>query len=142
MSNANNETVGVLGETASTAPGSSGVRGSLINAAPQAGSGLITPAGVVGVSQSQNGNAPRVYGLHSASTGTSAGAQGETASTDANAVGISGVVLPQSPGSFSAAVRGINNGTGTTGIGVYGQQNGSAGADTSTSTEAAVASTR
>ena len=36
-----------------------------------------------------------------------------------------GQVTSTSPGGFSAAVRGINSGTGGLGIGVYGSQNGS-----------------
>lgn len=65
-----------------------------------------------------------VYGVHDASTGTNAGVYGETDSTSANAVGVHGVVNTTSAGSFSAAVRGENQGTGLTGIGVYGSHDG------------------
>jgi hypothetical protein len=54
-----------------------------------------------------------------------AGVQGETQSNDAGAVGVEGAVNSTSPGGMSAAVRGVNNGTGSLGIGVYGTQSGS-----------------
>jgi hypothetical protein len=59
---------------------------------------------------------------------TSAGAtalEGLTNSTAGNANAIIGTVTSGSPGGFSAGVRGINNGTGGLGIGVYGSQAGS-----------------
>ncbi|HRE37180.1 MAG TPA: hypothetical protein PK092_01965 [Chitinophagaceae bacterium] len=59
---------------------------------------------------------------------TSAGAtalEGLTNSTAGNANAIIGTVTSASPGGFSAGVRGINNGTGGLGIGVYGSQAGS-----------------
>ncbi len=72
-----------------------------------------------------NGTGVGVLGLHSATTGTAAGVRGESNSTDANAAGVLGQINSTTPGGFSAAVRGINNGTGGLGIGVYGSQAGS-----------------
>ena len=66
-----------------------------------------------------------VFGEHFAVTGVEPGVLGQTHSTTSQAVGVLGVVVPTSPGASSAAVRGINNGTGATGIGVYGSQAGS-----------------
>ncbi|WP_276132446.1 hypothetical protein [Polluticoccus soli] len=51
--------------------------------------------------------------------------EGINNSTAANAFAVRGVVNSTSPGGFSSAVRGINNGTGGLGIGVYGSQAGS-----------------
>jgi hypothetical protein len=50
---------------------------------------------------------------------------GETNSTDPYAIGVQGTITSSSPGGASAAVRGINNGTGASGIGVWGSQEGS-----------------
>jgi hypothetical protein len=47
-----------------------------------------------------------------------------TSTTASSARAISGIISSTSPGGFSAAVRGENRGTGSTGIGVYGSQNG------------------
>jgi len=55
---------------------------------------------------------------------TSTAVSGLTNSTADNAAAIFGVINKTSPGSFSAAVRGQNNGTGGDGIGVYGSQAG------------------
>jgi hypothetical protein len=57
------------------------------------------------------------------STGTAV--SGTSASTAANVAAMVGVISSASPGSFSAAVLGQNNGTGGNGIGVYGLHNGS-----------------
>jgi len=45
-----------------------------------------------------------------------------TSSAADNAYGVQGIVAP---GSFSAGLRGVNNGVGGNGVGVYGSQNGS-----------------
>jgi hypothetical protein len=66
-----------------------------------------------------------VAGSHSDITGGGPGVYGETNSTDSNAPALVGKVNSQSPGSFSAGVRGINQGTAGSGIGVYGSQDGS-----------------
>jgi hypothetical protein len=50
--------------------------------------------------------------MHTATTNTSPGVEGETYSGDPYAVGVYGLVNSTSPGGFSAAVRGQNNGTG------------------------------
>lgn len=42
-----------------------------------------------------------------------------------NISSIRGIVSSTSPGGFSSGIRGINNGTGGLGVGVYGSQNGS-----------------
>lgn len=72
-----------------------------------------------------NGSGSAVAGNRTAATGTNAGVTGSTASQDASAVAILGTVTPTTPGGFSSGVRGINNGTGGLGIGVYGSQAGS-----------------
>jgi hypothetical protein len=46
-------------------------------------------------------------------------------STAPNAFALHGIISSTSPGAFSAAVRGQNNGTGVHGIGVWGSQDGS-----------------
>ena len=46
-------------------------------------------------------------------------------STADNAFALHGIISSASPGAFSAAVRGQNNGTGVNGIGVWGSQDGS-----------------
>jgi hypothetical protein len=75
--------------------------------------------------QSNGAQGTGVYGLHSAGAGTAPGVYGQTNSTASEAVGVLGVVVSTSPGSYSAAVRGINNGTSGAGIGVWGSQAGS-----------------
>ena len=75
--------------------------------------------------QSNGAQGTGVYGLHSAGAGTAPGVYGQTNSTASEAVGVLGVVVSTSPGSYSAAVRGINNGTSDDGIGVWGSQAGS-----------------
>ncbi len=62
---------------------------------------------------------------NSSPTGTLGAVTGSSASTDANATAIMGTMSSTSPGGFSAGVRGVNNGTGGLGIGVYGSQAGS-----------------
>jgi hypothetical protein len=66
-----------------------------------------------------------VVGQHLAATGTVPGVSASTNSTAADADALVGTVTPTSPGLNSEGVRGVNNGTGANGIGVYGQQNGS-----------------
>jgi hypothetical protein len=96
-----------------------------------AGGGLILPfsgsmgfAGNAFAVSNSNSSGTGVYGGHTASTGTTPGVYGETLSTAASAFGLQGVVTPASPGDSSTGVRGINNGTGGLGIGVWGSQNG------------------
>jgi hypothetical protein len=92
--------------------------------------GRRIPSGTEGISSTATGVSGRtfdgvgVWGEHLAATGIAAGVLGETASQDAYAVGALGAVRSTSAGWYSAGVRGINEGTGATGIGVYGSQNG------------------
>lgn len=81
-----------------------------------------TNYGVYGRSNGPDGYG--VFGLHDSSAGTTAGVYGETDSTEAGAVAVHGVVDSTSPGSLSAAVRGENQGTGLSGIGVFGSHDG------------------
>ena len=81
-----------------------------------------TGDGVDGVASSAAGIG--VYGTHSAVTGTAAGVEGDTDSTNDYANGVYGVVESQTPG-FAAGVRGQNNGTNGSGVGVWGSQAGS-----------------
>ncbi|HEX9656251.1 MAG TPA: hypothetical protein VGB89_04955, partial [Bacteroidota bacterium] len=62
---------------------------------------------------------------NSATSGTVPAIRGSTSSLEGSAVGVLGEVSSTSPGGFSAAVRGISNGTGTQGIGVRGSHAGS-----------------
>ncbi|GIV11586.1 MAG: hypothetical protein KatS3mg020_1077 [Fimbriimonadales bacterium] len=78
--------------------------------------------GVYGRSDSPDGTG--VYGIHWATTGTAPGVHGATNSRADYAVGVLGEVTSTSPGGYSAAVRGINRGTGGSGIGVWGSQDG------------------
>src|SRR5205823_11204730 len=78
---------------------------------------------VVTVDNGGSGNG--LYGLHSTATGIEPGRRGETNSTDDQASGVLGRVTSTSPGSYSAAVRGVNEGAGGLGIGVWGAQAGS-----------------
>jgi hypothetical protein len=61
----------------------------------------------------------------SGSSQTGIGVSGVSASSAANASAVHGEITQTSPGAFSAAVRGRNDGTGGNGIGVYGSQAGS-----------------
>jgi len=64
-----------------------------------------------------------VYGY--TENGAGYGVVGVNASTASEAVAVYGLLEDTSPGGFSSAVRGKNNGTGGLGIGVWGSQNGS-----------------
>ncbi|MGE0885530.1 MAG: beta strand repeat-containing protein [Blastocatellales bacterium] len=102
--------------TLSTSVSNSGaVEGLNLNANP-----LPTASGIYG----QGNGGIGVRGLHAATTGTAAGVQGESNSTDSSAVGTLGIIVSTTPGSTSAGVRGINNGTGGLGVGVYGSHAG------------------
>jgi hypothetical protein len=142
------EAIGVLGEVNSTTPGdfSAAVRG-LNRGTTDTGIGVWgshggSGWGVLGQATSGIGVGGRtdcgisvhgyaggaagigVYGLHAAATGTNPGVHGVTYSTETSAVGVLGEVNSSAPGGFSAAVRGINNGTGGSGIGIWGSQAG------------------
>jgi hypothetical protein len=66
-----------------------------------------------------------VFGLHNNATGQSPGVEGTTDSSDNNAAGVVGRVLPTTAGSASAGVRGLNNDTNANGYGVSGSHAGS-----------------
>jgi hypothetical protein len=65
-----------------------------------------------------------VIGKHTATTGTAAGVEGDTASTDPFATGVLGQVAASARG-VSVAVRGVNGSTADGGIGVEGTEAGS-----------------
>jgi len=97
-----------------------------LNAAPPPlpPSALAVTGAVFGTTA--NGAIAGVHGENTATATTPAVAvQGTTQSTASSVTAILGVVVPTSPGGFSAAVRGTNNGTGGLGIGVWGSQAGS-----------------
>ncbi|WP_213086999.1 hypothetical protein [Chitinophaga agrisoli] len=68
-------------------------------------------------------NAATLFSITNNGDGTSL--EGVNNTTTSNIAAIRGIVSSTSPGGFSAAVRGINNGAGGLGVGVYGSQNGS-----------------
>lgn len=78
-----------------------------------------------------SGSGTALFGTNSAATGSTIAVQGDAASqthgagATAGVTGVLGRVTPTTPGGYSAGVRGINNGTGGTGIGVIGYQAGS-----------------
>jgi hypothetical protein len=92
-------------------------------------------AGVIGISNASNtsnaleattnGSGSAIKATRTSTSGTAAAILGQTSSTTTSAVAIQGEVTPTSPGGSSAAIRGINNGTSTLGIGVWGSQAGS-----------------
>jgi len=112
-------TAGVSGTA--TGGGGRGISGRSTNGIGVSGTGGT--AGVEGLTFETTGTG--VYGRHHSPTGTAPGVRGETISGSANAAGVLGQIIPVAPGSLSAGVRGINNGTGVLGIGVYGSQAGS-----------------
>ena len=61
---------------------------------------------------------------NSATTGILGAITGASASNDGAANAVTGTISSTSPGSFSTGVRGVNNGIGGLGIGVWGSQNG------------------
>ncbi len=81
-----------------------------------------TSGGVLG-STTATTTAPGVEGQHTGG-GTGPGVYGNTSSTSSSALGVLGEIVPTAPGSFSAAVRGKNNGTGGAGMGVWGSHAG------------------
>jgi hypothetical protein len=110
---------GVSGTSASSTALSYGVIGGLTSNSPGSPS-----AAVLGTSSSMTANGPGVYGRHYYDSGTAPGVVGETNSTDGGAVGTQGTVTSTNPGPGAAAVRGVNNGAGGYGIGVWGSHAG------------------
>jgi trimeric autotransporter adhesin len=68
-------------------------------------------------------NANPLFTINNAGDGTSI--VGTNSTTTSSISAIRGVVTSTSPGGFSSAIRGINNGTGGLGVGVWGSQGGS-----------------
>ncbi|WP_114819719.1 beta strand repeat-containing protein [Chryseobacterium sp. KLBC 52] len=68
-------------------------------------------------------NASSLFSLTNDGDGSSL--EGNNNTTTSNIAAVRGVVTNTAPGGFSSAVRGINNGTGGLGVGVYGSQAGS-----------------
>jgi hypothetical protein len=139
QANSNNDNaIGVEGFAQSGSAQTIGVRGESISSN---GRGMLGVASAIsgttygGYFEANSPNGAGVFGLHGATTGSTAGVRGRTDSlTGANpfiglplgaACGVEGIVAPTSPGFFSAGVRGINNGTGTLGVGVAGFHLGS-----------------
>lgn len=68
-------------------------------------------------------NASTLFSITNNGDGTSV--EGVNNTTTSNIAAVRGIVSSASPGGFSAGVRGINNGTGGLGVGVWGSQAGS-----------------
>ncbi|SEW55768.1 collagen-like protein [Chitinophaga arvensicola] len=68
-------------------------------------------------------NAATLFSITNDGDGTSV--EGVNNTTTSSIAAVRGIVSSTAPGGFSSAVRGINNGTGGLGIGVWGSQNGS-----------------
>jgi hypothetical protein len=132
---------GVFGVTASTNAASAGVTGQN-SAGPGPGVEGKTASGAgAGVLGLNSTDGVGVLGQHPLTTGTAPAVEGTTSSTDDNAIGLEGLVSSASPGGASVGVRGVNNGTGPLGIGVYGSQAGSGWGVYGSSPTAAWAST-
>jgi hypothetical protein len=127
------EATGVREETRDTAtsPSRFGRRGMMAGAAA-VGTGMV--AGLVAGAQpagAATGKAVKLGKPNTEKTTTSisnasgAAFEGSSGSTDSEVAAVQGTITNDSPGSFSAGVQGINNGTGGLGVGLYGSQNGS-----------------
>ncbi|MBV7533835.1 collagen-like protein [Chitinophaga sp. sic0106] len=68
-------------------------------------------------------NASTLFSIANSGDGTSI--EGINGTSTSNVAAVRGLISSASPGGFSSGVRGINNGTGGLGVGVYGSQNGS-----------------
>lgn len=79
---------------------------------------------VLPFNKSQNEEVPLFRLINTGNNASSLAYEGLSSSTANNATAIRGVLTSVSPGSFSSAVSGRNNGTGANGFGVYGFQNG------------------
>ncbi len=80
-------------------------------------SGLVLPYAAT------DNKATTLFSITNNGDGTSL--EGVNNTTTSSISAVRGIVSSASPGGFSTAVRGINNGTGGLGIGVWGSQNGS-----------------
>ncbi|SMC94974.1 collagen-like protein [Pedobacter africanus] len=68
-------------------------------------------------------NAGTLFSINNAGDGTSI--EGTSSSQTSSVAAVRGIISSTTPGGFSSAIRGINNGTGGLGVGVYGSQDGS-----------------
>lgn len=126
ITNSSNITSAVTGTTSG---GGAGVFGYNTGTTGKGGTFRIanassTGAALYGETNGTSSSSHGILGEHSATSGTGAGVYGKTASTSSNAIGVLGEVTPTSPGGSSAGLRGINNGVGSFGIGVWGSQDG------------------
>ncbi len=72
------------------------------------------------------GSANNAIGLFQVvNTGSGTAIEGTNTSSANNITAVVGAISQTSPGGYSTGVRGLNNGTGNNGIGVWGSQNGS-----------------
>jgi hypothetical protein len=106
-------------------------RGLFVDNAGSVGIGTTGPISKLEVMSTENYHGIRstvpyiaVYGHRTGTSGTWPGVHGECDSLSDNTSGVRGVISGTLPGTNSAGVRGINNGTGTKGAGVYGWQAG------------------
>lgn len=68
-------------------------------------------------------NASTLFSITNLGDGTSI--EGVNNTNTANVAAVRGIINNTAPGGFSSALRGVNNGTGGLGVGVYGSQGGS-----------------
>ncbi|CAG0964224.1 hypothetical protein PHYC_00894 [Phycisphaerales bacterium] len=113
MSGSTGSSVGISVSNSST----SGRGGEFINTAASG-----TTYGLWAENNSPDGYG--VYALHDATTGTGPAVYARTDSTAASAYAVHGVVNTTSAGGSSAAIRGQNLSTTSSGVGVYGTQAG------------------
>lgn len=85
--------------------------------------GSIGGGGFVLPFNANENNAATLFSINNTGDGTSV--EGTSSSTTSSIAAIRGIISSTTPGGFSSAVRGINNGTGGLGIGVWGSQAGS-----------------
>ena len=85
--------------------------------------GAIGGGGFVLPFNANENSAATLFAINNAGDGTSI--EGTSASTTSSIAAIRGIINSTTPGGFSSAVRGINNGTGGLGIGLWGSHAGS-----------------
>lgn len=106
--------------------GNSSANGTGVYANSNAGIGLqATSSNGIPASLSITNNTNPNNVINSSTLGDGAAFEGISSSTTSSIAVIRGIVDTTAPGGFSSAVRGINNGTGGLGIGVWGSQAGS-----------------
>ena len=84
---------------------------------PIGGGGFVLPF------NANENNAATLFSINNTGDGTSI--EGTSSSTTSSIAPVRGIISSTTPGGFSSAIRGINNGTGGLGIGVWGSQAGS-----------------